>query len=66
MDKDKEGESATMSSTSLLRVFHWGPMVALFIIKWVTLTTLYCSSMLWPPAESVAGLVFMSTFLGNK
>ena len=52
------------SSTNLWRVFHWGPMVALFIIKWVTLITLYCGSMLWPPAESFAGMMFTVIFLG--
>ena len=46
------------------RVFHWGPMVALVIIKWVTLITLYCGSMLWPPAESFAGMMFTVIFLG--
>ena len=32
------------------------------IIKWVTVATLYCSSMLWPPAQSVTGLVFSLVF----
>jgi len=45
------------------RVCHWGPLVALGIIKWVSLVTVYCSAMLWPPLESLGGLVFMLTFL---
>eukprot|EP00092_Neocalanus_flemingeri_P024016 GFUD01026050.1.p1 GENE.GFUD01026050.1~~GFUD01026050.1.p1 ORF type:complete len:392 (-),score=118.92 GFUD01026050.1:316-1491(-) len=53
-----------MGFSGLSRVFHWGPMVALGIIKWVTLITLYCNTMLWPPAESLYGLVFTATFLG--
>ena len=32
------------------------------IIKWVTLATLYCTSMLWPPAQSAWGLFFTSLF----
>jgi len=46
----------------LWRVFHWGPLVALGIIKWVTLATLYCTSMLWPPSESLFGLVYTLLF----
>jgi len=51
------------TSSNLWRVFHWGPLVALFIIKWVTFITLYCNSMLWPPAESIPGFLFTSVFL---
>ena len=51
------------TSSNLWRVFHWGPLVALFIIKWVTFITLYCNSMLWPPAESILGFLFTSVFL---
>ena len=52
------------SASGVWRVFHWGPMVALVIIKWITFITLYCNIMLWPPAESLYGLVFTAIFLG--
>ena len=32
------------------------------IVKWVTISTLYCASMLWPPAQSVWGLMFSLMF----
>ena len=51
-----------MAAEGLWRMLHWGPLVAVVIIKWVTLATLYCSSMLWPPAHSLWGLVFTSVF----
>ena len=51
-----------MAAEGLWRMLHWGPLVAVIIIKWVTLATLYCSSMLWPPAHSLWGLVFTSLF----
>lgn len=51
------------TSSNLWRVFHWGPMLALTIIQWVTLVTIYCASMLWPPANSLAGLLFTTIFL---
>jgi len=47
----------------LWRVLHWGPLVAIGIIKWVSLATVYCSTMWWPPAGSVGGLAFLSSFL---
>jgi len=50
------------AAEGLWRILHWGPMVAVVIIKWVTLATLYCSSMLWPPAASLWGMVFTSVF----
>jgi len=49
-------------AVGLWRVFHWGPLVALGIIKWVTIATLHCSSMLWPPAQSLWGLIFTLLF----
>ena len=33
------------------------------IIKWVSLATVYCSTMWWPPAGSLGGLAFLSSFL---
>jgi len=47
----------------LSRVLHWGPLVAIGIIKWVSLATIYCSTMWWPPAASLGGLAFLAAFL---
>ena len=33
------------------------------IIKWVSLATIYCSTMWWPPAASLGGLAFLAAFL---
>lgn len=52
-----------MGTMGLSRILHWGPMVAIGIIKWVSLTTVYCSTMWWPPADSLGGFLFLSGFL---
>ncbi|XP_037773410.1 palmitoyltransferase ZDHHC6-like [Penaeus monodon] len=45
----------------LKRVCHWGPLIALGIIKSVTFSTVVCLSQWWPPQGSVGGkLVFLS------
>eukprot|EP00096_Caligus_rogercresseyi_P010475 TRINITY_DN3828_c0_g1_i1.p1 TRINITY_DN3828_c0_g1~~TRINITY_DN3828_c0_g1_i1.p1 ORF type:complete len:399 (-),score=101.19 TRINITY_DN3828_c0_g1_i1:113-1309(-) len=55
------------SSSSLLRLLHWGPLVTLGIINWVSWATLHSASRLWGPFSS-AGipqalilLVFVAT-----
>ena len=45
------------------RLFHWGPIGALIIIKWVTLCTVYCNTMWWPPESGYGGLANMMGFL---
>jgi len=45
------------------RVLHWGPLVAIGIIKWVTLATLHCNTMLYPPGESLGGLLYTGVFV---
>lgn len=47
----------------LKRICHWGPLTALGIIKCVTFMTVHCSSMWWPPAESVGGSLNTGIFL---
>ncbi|XP_047487275.1 palmitoyltransferase ZDHHC6-like [Penaeus chinensis] len=43
------------------RVCHWGPLIALGIIKSVTFSTVACLSQWWPPQESIGGkLVFVA------
>lgn len=43
--------------TLLRRLCHWGPFVALFIIKFVFFTCIYLTSLWLPPYESVEGTV---------
>jgi len=45
------------------RVCHWGPVVAIGIIKWVSLATVYSNTMWWPPESGWGGLINMFTFL---
>ncbi|XP_042890207.1 palmitoyltransferase ZDHHC6-like [Penaeus japonicus] len=43
------------------RVCHWGPLVALGIIKAITFSTVTCLSQWWPPQQSASGtLVFVA------
>jgi len=42
---------------------HWGPIVALGIIKWVSLSTVYSNTMWWPPESSWGGMANMIVFL---
>lgn len=50
--------------SALKRIFHWGPLIALFIIKSITFSTLYMTSMFLPPLGSLWGcfnhIVFLS------
>lgn len=41
------------------RICHWGPLVALGIIKWVSLATVYSNTMWWPPESGWGGLANM-------
>merc|ERR1712111_21611 len=45
------------------RLCHWGPLVALGIIKWVSLATVYSNTMYWPPMSGMGGIVNMISFL---
>jgi len=51
-------------SLGVWRVVHWGPLTAITIIKWITLATLYCNMMWFPPADSIGGFIYTSVFLG--
>lgn len=35
------------------RTFHWGPLMAMSIIKFITFTTIYVTGLWWPPNSSV-------------
>ncbi|XP_023223024.1 palmitoyltransferase ZDHHC6-like [Centruroides sculpturatus] len=58
-------QTDSISSKNVLRrLFHWGPIFALFIIKSILLTTLYVTSMWFPPFTTVAGTLNHFIFLG--
>ncbi|XP_076056717.1 palmitoyltransferase ZDHHC6 [Oratosquilla oratoria] len=50
----------------LKRICHWGPLVALGIIKAVTMATVHCLSQWWPPQKSWGGMVFFSSFMSSS
>ncbi|XP_003747950.1 palmitoyltransferase ZDHHC6 [Galendromus occidentalis] len=52
-----DGEKEKGLSILLRRLFHWGPFVALFIIKFVFFTCVYLTSLWLPPYESVEGTI---------
>ncbi|XP_026476828.1 palmitoyltransferase ZDHHC6 [Ctenocephalides felis] len=52
-----------MCFSSRFRLFHWGPLTALGIIKCVTGMTIHCSNMWWPPSSSIGGLLNSICFL---
>ena len=56
-----------MSGTSLpfARLLHWGPLLTIIIILFISFTTVYFNAMLLPPSESLHGLVNMLIFLGK-
>ncbi|KAL7640770.1 UNVERIFIED_CONTAM: hypothetical protein RMT77_009045 [Armadillidium vulgare] len=45
------------------RACHWGPLIALGIIKAVTMTTVSCLSQWWPPWVTIGGTIFFITFI---
>lgn len=45
------------------QVFHWGPIVALSVIFTISIVTIKCNSMWWPPLDSIGGAVNMAVFL---
>ena len=44
------------------RLFHWGPITAIGIIKSITIMSLYMNSMWWP-ASSMGGFINQTIFL---
>lgn len=45
------------------RFLHWGPIIALSIIKCITVMTLYMNSMWWPPNGSLGGFINQTVFM---
>ncbi|EEB13059.1 zinc finger protein DHHC domain containing protein, putative [Pediculus humanus corporis] len=52
-----------MCVTPFDRLYGWGPIITLLIIKIVSLTTVYCNAQWWPPQHSIGGLLNATTFL---
>ncbi|XP_063704465.1 palmitoyltransferase ZDHHC6 [Culicoides brevitarsis] len=50
-------------STGFRRFLHFGPIIAISIIKSITFTTLYMNSMWWPPQQSLGGFINQTIFL---
>jgi len=51
-----------MALALLRQLFHWGPIIALFIIFFISFATIQCDLMYWP-LDSEGGLVNMGIFL---
>jgi len=49
--------------SELKRFFHFGPIIAISIIKSITIMTLYMNSMWWPPQASIGGFINQTMFL---
>ncbi|XP_013391587.1 palmitoyltransferase ZDHHC6-like [Lingula anatina] len=50
------------SEGSLMRLVHWGPLIALYIIFHISLSGLYCILMWWPPF-TVGGAIHLAVYL---
>lgn len=46
-----------MCTGPIKKVFHWGPLTALALIKIITLMTIHCSRQWMPPQESLLGAI---------
>jgi len=51
------------SSCSWRKIFHFGPLFTLGIIKIVTWSTIHCNSMWWPPSHSVQAFINSTIFI---
>lgn len=49
----------------LKRVCHWGPLVALGIIKSIIFATVSCLSQWWPPHVSFGGTIYFYSFMSS-
>lgn len=45
------------------RLFHWGPLIAIGIIKCITFVSLYMNAMWWPANQSFGGFLHQTVFL---
>lgn len=48
------------------RVCHWGPLVAIGIVVWISLATVFSNTMVWPPMKSWGGMANMIGFLASS
>lgn len=44
------------------RLFHWGPLIAIGIILWISIFTVYCDLMYYP-VDSHGGLINLAVFV---
>lgn len=44
------------------RLLHWGPLIAICIILWITIFTVFCDLMYWP-VDTKGGILNLGTFL---
>lgn len=44
------------------RICHWGPLVALAIVKCICLMSFHCLTMWWPPSGSLGGMLHSVVF----
>lgn len=45
------------------QVLHWGPLIALSVIFTISIMTVKCGLMWWPPTQSWGGALNMTVFL---
>lgn len=45
------------------RLLHWGPLIAIGLVFYITSFAIYCDLMYWPPTSSVGGCLNLITFL---
>ncbi|XP_059052915.1 palmitoyltransferase ZDHHC6 [Achroia grisella] len=53
-----------MASSSLRRLFHWGPLAVIGIIKLITWAMVHLMGMWWPPQQTLGGALHAIIFLG--
>ena len=62
MDDAQEPDSRLSSYAGPRRLLHWGPLVAIAIILWISIFTVFCDLMYWP-LDTKGGALNLGTFL---
>lgn len=52
-----------MGTSPIRKFFHWGPLIALGIIKLITWSMVHLTGMWWPPHSSFGAMLHAMTFL---
>lgn len=50
------------SSGNLLQLFHFGPLIAIFLISYITTTGFYCLLQWWPPNSTTVALIHATIY----